>query len=591
MNCRSINQNLYQSGVVTFLKKVSLLLLFIGIASPSFPQQSDSENEYSDTDDQDNADYQEDSNYQDEETSYVDSDTSYQESSDVGEDEPKFEFKSDFSIGLERGLEKTGDANAISNFSQDSYFNLLGKSNWNSHALAFSVDVTKAGQELTGDEDTITTDRTVSADLYTQIDYSDRLSFIAAVSQKEAMRDEDHPDSIYFDGEESISQSRTLAVGTIWTGEFLKFTSKYHQQTIKDVTQSGNSIMSNSDRDQTFLRLELGRKIGGGEISLLTGVTEVKYADSIADRDLTGTLLGTKIAFRGKNHNFQSYVYQNNRTYSNDLFGKKQLYAGYINLDWDISKKLNLRSNVKRSFLERNLEPYDSTGIIEESAAFSLNYVFTPKISTAFLVDKIIYSAEGLNERDESDSKTISLNYEINSNVSTSGSLSQTTELQSGLNSEYLVRKVGGIVNFNLMPKISLNGTLDYEIETGDKGNRKKFSSILDADYQITQKLSVKVSQQFENEESDFENRRDINNGIELKYDVSDAFSLSSSLLSENRRNDLGSSLTTTKDVGMSYQLRDDISLIGSLKQINSSAADTLDNDNVSAILRIEGTF
>ena len=113
----------------------------------------------------------------------------------------------------------------------------------------------------------------------------------------------------------------------------------------------------------------------------------------------------------------------------------------------------------------------------------------------------------------------------------------------------------------------------------------------MDADYQITQKLSVKVSQQFENEESDFENRRDINNGIELKYDVSDAFSLSSSLLSENRRNDLGSSLTATKDVGLSYQLRDDISLIGSLKQINSSAADTLDNDNVSAILRIEGTF
>ena len=92
MNCRSINQNLYQSGVVTFLKIVSLLLLFIGIASPSFPQQSDSENQYSDTDDQDNADYQEDSDYQDEETSYVDNDKSYQESSDVGEDEPKFEF-------------------------------------------------------------------------------------------------------------------------------------------------------------------------------------------------------------------------------------------------------------------------------------------------------------------------------------------------------------------------------------------------------------------------------------------------------------------------------------------------------------------
>ena len=111
-----------------------------------------------------------------------------------GNQERKFKLSSDFNLGLSKGLTETENINSFSNFAQDSYFNLLGQSNWNRHALAFSVDVSKGGEELTGDQDTITKDRTVSGDFYGRLDYSDSFSFIAAASQKESMREEDQPD-------------------------------------------------------------------------------------------------------------------------------------------------------------------------------------------------------------------------------------------------------------------------------------------------------------------------------------------------------------------------------------------------------------
>ena len=77
---------------------------------------------------------------------------------------------------------------------------MLGQSDWSRHALAFSVDVSKGGEELTGDEDIITEDRTVNADFYARLDLSDSLSVIGAASQSERVTDEDHPDSIYLSG-------------------------------------------------------------------------------------------------------------------------------------------------------------------------------------------------------------------------------------------------------------------------------------------------------------------------------------------------------------------------------------------------------
>ena len=88
------------------------------------------------------------------------------------------------------------------------------------------------------------------------------------------MRDEDHPDSIYLNSEESISQTRTLAFGTVWKGESATLISKLYRNTITDVTKSENTLLSKSDRDQSFLRLEVAKKIEGGQISLLSGVTE-----------------------------------------------------------------------------------------------------------------------------------------------------------------------------------------------------------------------------------------------------------------------------------------------------------------------------
>ena len=115
---------------------------------------------------------------------------------------------------------------------------------------------------------------------------------------------------------------------------------------------------------------------------------KIKYASSPTDRDLTGTLLGLKIAMRGQNHNMRSYIYQNNRTCSNPISGNKEVHAGYLNLDWYIAEVLTLSTDIKKSFLERNLEPLNSTGIIEKSADISLNYNFTPEITTELRLEK-----------------------------------------------------------------------------------------------------------------------------------------------------------------------------------------------------------
>ena len=64
----------------------------------------------------------------------------------------------------------------------------------------------------------------------------------------------------------AFNQTRTLAFGTVWKGENTTLTSKLHQNTITDVTQSENTMLSKSDRDQLFLRLEVAKKIEGGQI-------------------------------------------------------------------------------------------------------------------------------------------------------------------------------------------------------------------------------------------------------------------------------------------------------------------------------------
>ena len=508
-----------------------------------------------------------------------------------GNQERKFEWSSDFSVGLSKGLTKAENISSLSNFTQDSYFNLLGQSNWNRHALAFSVDVSKGGAELTGEEDTITKDRTVSGDFYGRLDYSDSFSFIAAASQKESMRDEDHPDSIYLSGEESISQTRTLAFGTIWKGENTTLTSKLHRNTIRDVTQSENTLLSKSDREQSFLRFEVAKKIEGGQISLLSGVTEIKYASSLTDRDLTGTLLGLKIAMQGQNHNMRSYIYLNNRTYSNPIFGNKEVHAGYLNLDWYIADDLTLSTNIKKSFLERNLEPLNSTGIIEKSADISLSYNFTPAIATEIRMEKYISSLDGISGEDESETKSVSFTYDMNSNVSTSGSIIEIKEINSGWSSITLTKTAGIAFSFDVAPTVALNASLSYELETRDGSSRKTNSNDLTASYYITPTLSANASYGVVNEKYGFETTLDTTKEIGINYDVSSTLAIYGTLRSENGKNDLSATLNTSKNVGLNYKLTDDISLIGSFSKVNESSADYGDTDDLQASLRIEGMF
>ena len=508
-----------------------------------------------------------------------------------GDQERKFKLSSDFNLGVSKGLTETENINSFSNFAQDSYFNLLGQSNWNRHALAFSIDVSKGGEELTGDQDTITKDRTVSGDFYGRLDYSDSFSFIAAASQKESMRDEDHPDSIYLSGEESISQARTFAFATVWKGESATLISKLHRNTITDVTQSENTLLAKSDRDQSFLRLEVAKKIEGGQISLLSGVTEIKYASSLTDRDLTGTLLGLKIAMQGQYYNMRSYIYQNNRTYSNPIFGNKEVHAGYLNLDWNIADDLTLSTNIKKSFLERNLEPLNSTGIIEKSVNISLSYNFTPEITTELRLEKYISSLDGISGDDESETKSVGFTYDMHPNVSTSGSINEVKNVNSGLSTITTTKTAGVAFNFEVTPAVALNASLAYELETSDNSSKKTNSNDLNASYFITPKLSSNALYMVVKEKIGLETSEDITKKIGVNYDVSDTLALYGTLLSENYKTVQGSTLKTSKDVGLNYKLRDNISLIGTLSQVNESSSDYGDTDDFQASLRIEGTF
>lgn len=508
-----------------------------------------------------------------------------------GDQERKFKLSSDFNLGVSKGLTETENINSFSNFAQDSYFNLLGQSNWNRHALAFSIDVSKGGEELTGDQDTITKDRTVSGDFYGRLDYSDSFSFIAAASQKESMRDEDHPDSIYLSGEESISQARTFAFATVWKGESATLISKLHRNTITDVTQSENTLLAKSDRDQSFLRLEVAKKIEGGQISLLSGVTEIKYASSLTDRDLTGTLLGLKIAMQGQYYNMRSYIYQNNRTYSNPIFGNKEVHAGYLNLDWNIADDLTLSTNIKKSFLERNLEPLNSTGIIEKSVNISLSYNFTPEITTELRLEKYISSLDGISGDDESETKSVGFTYDMHPNVSTSGSINEVKNVNSGLSTITTTKTAGVAFNFEVTPAVALNASLAYELETSDNSSKKTNSNDLNASYFITPKLSSNALYMVVKEKIGLETSEDITKKIGVNYDVSDTLALYGTLLSENYKTVQGSTLKTSKDVGLNYKLRDNISLIGTLSQVNESSSDYGDIDDFQASLRIEGTF
>lgn len=505
--------------------------------------------------------------------------------------EKKFKLSSDFNLGVSKGLTETENINSFSNFAQDSYFNLLGQSNWNRHALAFSIDVSKGGEELTGDQDTITKDRTVSGDFYGRLDYSDSFSFIAAASQKESMRDEDHPDSIYLSGEESISQARTFAFATVWKGESATLISKLHRNTVTDVTQSENTLLAKSDRDQSFLRLEVAKKIEGGQISLLSGVTEIKYASSLTDRDLTGTLLGLKIAMQGQYYNMRSYIYQNNRTYSNPIFGNKEVHAGYLNLDWNIADDLTLSTNIKKSFLERNLEPLNSTGIIEKSVNISLSYNFTPEITTELRLEKYISSLDGISGDDESETKSVGFTYDMHPNVSTSGSINEVKNVNSGLSTITTTKTAGVAFNFEVTPAVALNASLAYELETSDNSSKKTNSNDLNASYFITPKLSSNALYMVVKEKIGLETSEDITKKIGVNYDVSDTLALYGTLLSENYKTVQGSTLKTSKDVGLNYKLRDNISLIGTLSQVNESSSDYGDIDDFQASLRIEGTF
>lgn len=477
-----------------------------------------------------------------------------QEKNDENEDK-KFKFSSDFSLGVSEGLTEEENTTSLSTFTQDSYFNLLGQSDWSRHALAFSVDVSKGGEELTGDEDIITEDRTVNADFYARLDLSDSLSIIGAASQSERVTDEDHPDSIYLSGLGSIGQTKRLAFGTVWKGENTTLTSKLHHEKITDATQSEDTVLSKSDRDQSFVRLELARKINDTEIALLTGVADINYGSSLIDRDLTGRLLGMKIATKIQKYKFSGYVYQNNRIFSNPTFDNKKINAGYLNLDWYINDGVTFSTKLKKSFLERNLEPQNSTGIIGKNAEVSLNYKITPEISTRIRGNRYISSLDGIDGESDRRTKSASVNYKINSNVSTSGSISELKSIYNGVSSKRLTKNVGANLGFDVTPAIALNASVGYRLESGSI-SRKTNSNTVSAEYSITPKFSV-----------------------------------SSMLELRNQHYNLENSTNVTREIALNYQFLENISLIGTLSDIDENSSDFDNLDDVLATLRIEGSF
>ena len=477
-----------------------------------------------------------------------------QEKNDENKDK-KFKFSYDFSLGLSEGLTEEENTTSLSTFTQDSYFNLLGQSDWSRHALAFSVDVSKGGEELTGDEDIITEDRTVNADFYARLDLSDSLSVIGAASQSERVTDEDHPDSIYLSGLGSIGQTKRLAFGTVWKGENTTLTSKLHHEKITDATQSEDTVLSKSDRDQSFLRLELARKINDTEIALLSGVADINYGSSLIDRDLTGRLLGMKMATKIQRYKFSGYIYQNNRIFSNSTFDNKKINAGYLNLDWYINDGVTFSTKLKKSFLERNLEPQNSTGIIGKNAEVSLNYKITPEIATRIRGNRYISSLDGIDGESDRRTKSASVSYKITSNVSTSGSISELKSIYNGVSSERLTKNIGANMSFDVTPAIALNASVGYRLESGSY-SRKTNSNNLSADYSITPKLSVSGMLELRNEHYDSEN-----------------------------------STNVTREIALNYQFLENISLIGTLSDIDENASDSDNLDDVLAIVRIEGEF
>ena len=477
-----------------------------------------------------------------------------QEKNDENKDK-KFKFSSDFSLGVSEGLTEEENTTSLSTFTQDSYFNLLGQSDWSRHALAFSVDVSKGGQELTGDEDIITEDRTVNADFYARLDHSDSLSIIGAASQSERVTDEDHPDSIYLSGLGSIGQTKRLAFGTVWKGDNTTLTSKLHHEKITDATQSEDTVLSKSDRDQSFVRLELARKINDTEIALLTGVADINYGSSLIDRDLTGRLLGMKIATKIQKYKFSGYVYQNNRIFSNPTFDNKKINAGYLNLDWYINDGVTFSTKLKKSFLERNLEPQNSTGIIGKNADVSLNYKITPEISTRIRVNRYISSLDGIDGESDRRTKSASVSYKINSNISTSGSINELKSIRNGASSKRLTKNVGANMSFDVTPAIALNASVGYRLESGSY-SRKTNSNTVSADYTITPKFSVSGMLELRNEHYNLEN-----------------------------------STNVTREIALNYQFLENISLIGTLSDIDENSSDFDNLDDVLATVRIEGSF
>ena len=502
-----------------------------------------------------------------------------------------FSFSADFSLGLSENL-TTGDNNyTLSNFTEDSYLNLLGQSDWDRHALAFSVDVSKAGSELTGDTDTITQDRTVSGDLYGRIDATERLSLIAAASQKETLINEDHPDSIYLDGEDSINQTKVLAFGTTWIGDELTFVSKFHQNTIIDASESTNTVLSKSDRDEVFFRLELGRKIPSGQISVLTGWREITYAPSFSDRNLNGTLLGVKLAVQSKNHSLKSYIYQNRSRYSNDIFGEKQFQGGYLNFNSSITDKFHVSSNVRKSFLERNMEPLLSTGIIEKSADISLSYDLLTNLKADLRFDRYATKLEGINGSDENETKSLEFVYDITSKASASGSISEISEKGEGWSSVTLSKKADLNLGFDLTDDLAAAGSISHEIETVDGSDNTTNTIDLTVTYQNGSDLSAGTSYSHMIKNYASETEEEITKEFQVDYDITDNFTLYGALSVIEEQTNWDTTSTYRNDVGFNYNLGLGIFLIGELSRENQNSASLGNYNDITASLRIEGTF
>lgn len=234
----------------------------------------------------------------------------------------------------------------------------VARSDWQRHALAFTVDYAQLeAQDTPGQES-----ESLSASVSGQIDVSETLSLTLGALRQESIVDKNNP--MQFNGNlNGTTSSDTLEGSFAWDNEkhFVKLLARYEDvDNDTDINVTDLSRVQSQDRRETEGTLQYGRHYTWGQAYLLGGPQQVKYTGSVVvlpeDRDSQGGRLGVGVEFQQGQLEGIVRLIGFSQSFNAPTIATVTSAVGTAQLTYTISPQWGLAGIAERSFTETNIE-------------------------------------------------------------------------------------------------------------------------------------------------------------------------------------------------------------------------------------------